>query len=373
MAARPPGPTAGRAPAGGRAAPPVPAARPPPGPRAFAVLPSGSAQRLPGGLLEHPLPTPGLSLWAHPHLPRAVVGDTSACVLVLGEPVDVPGGLDGATPVAQLLHRLLADGPGLAAATERAAVLCGSWAVLLAGPEGGRALTDPLPSWDLRLAAQGTALVSDPALLAALGGGEGAAVGGDRLVRTTGPGPGARWQPDPLPDLAGPAAASGTDVAHRLGDHVRLLARRGRPVLGLGGGAGLLQLLPLLAGSAEGDGRAPARPGAVTWWDPADTDSTLAMMRGGDLAFRAGVDQRLVLTGGAGPAGLAEALRPALDADEALWLGARPGDPEEAHPLLRELPPTLPVALPWSDRLLPLLPGSTGPGIPPGRTPPALE
>ncbi len=345
------------------------------GARSFAVLPPGSAGRPPEGLRRHPLPDGGLSLWAHPGLPRAVTGDASAWVLVLGDPVDVPDGLDSAAEVAHLLHRLLADGPGLTAATERAAALCGSWTVVLGGPEGGRALTDPLPSWDLRLGAEATALVGDPALLRALGAGEGVAVGGDRLARTTTPGPGVRWQPDRLPDLGALATASGTDGTHRLAAHARLLDRRGRPVLGLGGEAGLLRLLPLLTGPREGSGAAgscaagsgAAGSGAagspveaVTWWHPASTDSTRAMISGGDLAFRAGIDQRLVLVDDADPAEVARVLDRALAAEEVLWLGHRPGEAagRRVRSLLAAPGSTRRVALPWSDRLLPLLPGA---------------
>ncbi|WP_298889928.1 hypothetical protein [uncultured Serinicoccus sp.] len=325
----------------------------------FAVLPSGSAARPPGGLRQHPLPVRGLSLWVHPGLPRAVTGDASAWVLVLGDPVDVPDGLDGAAAVAHLLHRLLAHGPGLTAATERAAALCGSWTVVMVGPEGGRAITDPLPTSDLRLCADGTTLVGDPALAAALGSGEGGPVGGDRLARTPPSGPGTPWRVGPLPGLRAHAAAQDVDAAQRLAAHVRLLAGRGRPVLGLGAEAGLLALAPSLRVATGGSGAPGSTVEAVTWWHPADSDSTRAMISGGDRAFRAGVDQRLVLVDDADPAEVARALDRALAADAVLWLGHRPGAATDRRTrgLLAALPPTRRVALPWSDRLLPLLPG----------------
>ncbi|KUG52492.1 hypothetical protein AVL62_14300 [Serinicoccus chungangensis] len=328
------------------------------GARSFAVLPSRWSGRPPGGLRRHPLPGRRLSLWAHPGLPRAVTGDASAWVLVVGDPVDVPDGLDDAADVARLLHRLLAHGAGLGAATGRAAALCGSWTVVLAGPQGGRVVTDPLPSSDLRVCGGGTMIVGDPALAAALGAGEGEPLGADRLAQTPPAGP-RTWRTGALPVLHAQAAAQGADAERRLAAHVALLARRGRPVLGLDAGADLLALAPALGRAAEGSAGPGAPVEAVTWWHPADGDSTRAMISSGDRALRAGVDQRLVLVDDADPVEVARALDRAVPADAVLWLGHRPGAATDrrTRALLAALPPTRRVALPWSDRLLPLLPG----------------
>ena len=328
--------------------------------RAFAVVPTRAAEDFPGALRTRPLPVEGLSLRAHPALPHAVVGDAGAWVLVLGEPLDVPDGLDGARPVARLLHRLLIRGPGLVAATVRAAGLCGSWVVVMAGPEGGRVLTDPLPSWDLRLGPDGRTLTGDPGPAADLGGGEGHPLGGDHLLRAGPPDPVPRWQVDELPDLAG-AVAPGADAVRRLAAHVRLLAARGRPVLGLGAGGSLLEVLPLLTGPAAGPGTGGGRVGAVTWWDPSSADSTRSMIRGGRRAFDAGVDQRLVLPGRGGPVDPGTALDAALGPDDVVWLGLAPGRRESARFVLGAVRPVRPVALPWSDRVLALLQGGGGP------------
>ena len=115
-------------------------------------------------------------------LPHALAGRDGAWVLVLGEPVDLEGGLAGASPVAEAL---LPD-VGTDRLTTRAAALAGSWLMLARSASGSVVLTDPFGSvgcW-----ADGDALLSH----AALASGRPERLGPDRVW--TRDGGSASWQ-----------------------------------------------------------------------------------------------------------------------------------------------------------------------------------
>lgn len=235
--------------------------------RGYAVLPTPTPLVHPGWE-RTPLPGGAMTLHSHPALDHAQVDVDGGGVLVLGEPVDVPGRLVGATQVAQALAEELRRHPGtpaaaLAAVEERAATLAGSWLVLLATPARTIVLTDPLVSLGLHVLDDGWGLVSHAGLVRAAT----SCLGADHALAGAGPLGVVPLRPVSLAvlvDLPGAARRSadqGWTRASRLAGHLELLHRRGPAWLGLTAGAASGELLELLVSSGTPAVR------TVSWWD----------------------------------------------------------------------------------------------------------
>ncbi len=348
--------------------------------RGYAVLPAAAgagpapAVHVPGGWSRVLLPGDGAQLRHHPGLGRATAGSPDAWVLVLGEPVDVGAGLVGAREVAERLLDLLHQDPDRAVPT--ASVLGGSWLVLLRSPGGTVVLSDPLVSLGLHLLDDARTLVSHATLAA--GGASEAIRGSHVLSGSRPPGTGA-LTPAPVLDVADPGGHAGPAATHgaRLARHGDLLRRRGPAWLGLDGSSSSGELLNLRHGGPVA--------GAVTWWDRHADDRAADRAIGANrAAVEAGLVHRLVgvhedVDGSAGepgrsareaastalhrtwgrddlPVPVGDALVQALPRDAVVWLGAVP-DGSRGRPRSWDLVQGVrPVALPFSDRLLPLLP-----------------
>ncbi|ANS79291.1 hypothetical protein SGUI_1895 [Serinicoccus hydrothermalis] len=325
----------------------VPPAGSPTSPRGYALAPATAAPPvgLPDGFLRSLLPG-RLELHRDPALPSAVSGGRGGSVLVLGDPLDLPSGRDGAAPVAALLHRLVLEDPTLERAATRAAALGGAWTVLLTGPGGSLVLTDPVGACGAWLAPDRRTLVSRPDLA---GDGQQAEALGERRAVLSRRGPDRSWRTEALPDLGAYLDLLGTDARRRRERHVELLSRRGPALLCAGPRAGLLEL------------GLPSSIPALTCWDPATEAGTVAMIHASDRAFADRRDVR-VLTRAPG-ADWAGTLDREVGAEAVLWVGARPGA-EPRRPGARALDllqGVRRVALPWSDRVLHRLGGVPGP------------
>ncbi|MFK5634321.1 hypothetical protein ACI3EQ_06965 [Ornithinimicrobium sp. LYQ103] len=349
-------------------------------PRGYAVLPvagtpssSPGVGRTPRGWASVALPGGRAALHLHPSLARAVAGAGDTWVLVLGEPVDVGAGAVGAREVAGGLHALLTARPEEAAAA--AAALAGSWLVVLRSPGRTLVLTDPLVSLGLHRVEDGAALVSHGTLATATSP---APVTGAEVLRGTEPPGEGPLRPVPLDELVDLASVSpcGVTRAARLARHAELLRGRGRAWLGLDAGAGSRELLELLA--AQG-------VSTFTWWDREGDDRQAdPVFEASLLASAAGVPHRVLglredvdgssrepartaralardalsTTWGRDdlPLPVGDALAQALPPDAVVWLGAVPGPPAAAPRSWDLVQGVRPVALPFSDRVLPLLP-----------------
>lgn len=363
-------------------------------PGGYALLPGTDVRRQagPAGWTRQALPGTGdaaarITLLRHPALPHALVGDGNGdgdagdWVLVLGEPVDVDAGTDGASAVAgPLLDLLREDGVDTAAA--RACALAGSWVVVLGTATGTVLLTDPLVSLGARRSADGRAVLSHESLARRWGRSGTVQLGSEQLLRGRPDASGqVSWQSEEataaLAGLARHAAGLGTTRAQRLARHVELLSSRGPATLALAGGDGLVGLAGHLPGTR-----------AITWWDRADVEATGRMVTASTEAAAAGLPHRVVplregtTTRHRGPSApghglqalmrtweqeqdrstpelpppLGDTLDDALPAGAVLWLGTVPA-PGPA-PLPRTLDLVQGVrhtALPFSDRVLDLL------------------
>lgn len=379
-------------------------------PRGYAVLPASPAGSAPpSGPASGPAARPGwvrtelpggtMTLEAHPALPHAQVPLEGGGVLVLGDPVDVTAGLVGATEVAQALAEQLRTHPGtpaaaLAAVEGRAATLAGGWLVLLSTPARTVVLPDPLASLGLHLLQDGSGVVSHAGLVPA----PTTCLGADHLLAAAGPLGLVPLHPVPLPvlvDLPGAArhtADQGWTRRSRLARHAELLRGRGPVWLGLAGEDASRELLELLA-------EAGADLHTVSWWDRVAPDEAAEpVFAASALAARAGVAHRVVglredVDGSHGDPGrgarevaeaalaqtwppedaghqlpVSDAVDQALPEDAVLWLGSQPSPPRAlgapagraavcCSPRLVDLVQGVrPVALPFSDRLLTLLP-----------------
>ena len=350
------------------------------------------------GWVRTELPGGTMTLEAHPALPHAQVPLEGGGVVVLGDPVDIEAGLVGAGEVARALAEQLGTHPGtpaaaLAAVEERAATLAGGWLVLLSTPARTVVLPDPLVSLGLHLLQDGSGLVSH----AGLAPGPSTCLGADHLLAAAGPLGVIPLHPVSLTvlvDLPGAArhtADQGWTCGSRLARHTELLRRRGPAWIGLTGEEGSRQLLDITT-------KDHADVHAVSWWDrlapdeaaePVFAASTLAAAVGAPhrvVGLREDVDGTHGEPGrsarGVAEAALAatwpqdgrwqlpvsDALDQALPEDAVLWLGSRPVPPRAlGAPAGREavccrprvvdlVQGVRPVALPFSDRLLSLLP-----------------
>lgn len=370
-------------------------------PHGYAVLPASTPAARPGWVREQLLGGT-ITLEAHPALAHAQVAVDEGGVVVLGDPVDVEAGLVGAGPVAVALAEQLRDHPGtpasrLAAVEVRAATLAGSWLVLLSTPARSVVLADPSASLGLHLLDEGGGLVSHPGLAR----GDTICLDADHLLAAAGPLGVVPLQPVPLPALVDlPEAVRrwadrGWTRGSRLARHIELLRGRGPAWLGLTAGIGTGELLSRLTPEVR----------TVSWWDRLAVDeaaqdvftasarAAAARVPHRVLGLREDVDgsagepgrsarqaakDALVATwgvsstspeGGAEPVPLGDALDQTLPEDAVLWLGSRPRPPRAlgapagpadvcCGPRTLDLVQAVrPVALPLSDRLLPLLPG----------------
>lgn len=375
--------------------------------RGYAVLPPPELP-VPAGWTRVPLPGQLLTLFAHPGLPYAVREEGRSWVLVLGEPVRVEEGLVGASAVAARLATMLETAP-LQEVKTAAASLAGSWLVAVSTPGRSVVLTDPLASLGAHLTPDGRGVVSHATLAGAAPTVDPSSgvVCSDEMAVTSGPlGRGALSRVPlsgsvDLDRLAGAAAASGLTRTGRLQRHAAVLRDRGPVWVGVGGDPGSADLLRLLvADRSHGAGVT-----ALTWWDRLAPDTVAeTVFTAGELAARVGVPHRVVgvredVDGTDGPAGRAgrERARRALETtwgtrvvspapdgapevlplgdvidqvlprSGVLWLGAVPrrprvlgapgGVPDVRRPATRDLVQGVrQVALPFSDRLLDLLP-----------------
>ncbi|GGK73585.1 hypothetical protein [Ornithinimicrobium pekingense] len=377
-------------------------------PGGYAVLPSdGAGVTVPRGWARLALPegvlgrASGVELRHHRRLAHALAGDAEGWVLVLGEPVLVGAGLVGARPVADALARTLA-GPGAAtprgrgevldSVVLRAACLAGRYLVLAGDVHRTVAVPDPLTALGVQLldggggrpgGGTGAGLVSHPLLAT----GRTRPVGPDQLVVVSRRGGGAGMGVRPLGstvDLRSVVLDRHPEEAvtrdGRLARHAQVLAGRGTPWLGLTSGPASAGLLPHVA-AAGGS--------ALTWWDRAAGDAAAhEVFAASALARGAGVPHRVVglredvdgrdtepgrtaravaargLAATWGPGAddtlpVSAAVARALPGDAVVWFGSRPG--EDGLTALAARPWELlqdarPCALPWSDRLLDLLP-----------------
>ncbi|QFG70023.1 hypothetical protein [Ornithinimicrobium pratense] len=366
-------------------------------PRGYAVLPAAAPAARPGWARRE-LPGGTMTLEAHPALPHAQVPFEGGGVVVLGDPVDVEAGLTGAREVAGALAQQLRTHPGtpaaaLAAVEARAATLAGGWLVLLSTPARTVVIPDPLVSLGLHLLEGGVGLVSHDGLAP----GPSTCLGADHLLAAAGPLGVVPLHPVSLavlvdlPGAARHAADQGWTRGSRLARHTELLRRRGPVWLGLTGEEGSRQLLELLAQDT-------ADVQAISWWDRLAPDEAAdPVFTASTLAATAGVPHRVLglredLDGAHGGPGrsargvaeaalaaswpqdgrvqlpLSDALDQALPDDAVLWLGSRPVPPRAlgapagpsavcCNPRVIDLTQGVrPVALPFSDRLLSLLP-----------------
>jgi hypothetical protein len=272
-------------------------------PDGYAVLPAGArGTAVPAGWLREPLPdgafgASGVLLRHHPHLRHAVVGDGSAWVAVLGDPVWVRQELDGGWVVARALHDVLTDRRsaealmvtggrhGLEALVVAAAGLAGRYLVL-AG-EGTRTvvLPDPLTALGVHLLEDGSGVVSHARLAA----GPTRAVTAHDLVTVE------RGTLDVAPldeavDLAALALPTRVEdpstAGERLARHARLLGHRGPAWLAMSGQGRSGELLPHLVSTGGS---------AVTWWDRlADDAASEGVFAASAQAAEAGVQHRVV-------------------------------------------------------------------------------
>lgn len=367
-------------------------------PRGYAVLSAAAPAARPGWARTE-LPGGTMALEAHPALPHAQVPLEGGGVVVLGDPVDVEAGLVGARDVAAALAEQLRTHPGtpaeaLAAVEERAATLAGGWLVLLSTPARTVVLPDPLVSLGLHLLEGGTGLVSH----AGLAPGPSTCLGADHLLAAAGPlgviplHPVSLTVLVDLPGAARQAADQGWTRGSRLARHTELLRRRGPVWLGLTGGEAGRELLELLT---EDD----ADVSTISWWDRQAPDEVAEpVFAASTLAAAARVPHRVLglredVDGahdepGRSARGVAEnalaatwpsrgapeqlpisdSLDQVLPEDAVLWLGSRPVPPRAlgalagaasvcCSPRVVDLVQGVrPVALPFSDRLLSLLP-----------------
>lgn len=281
--------------------------------RGYAVLPAGPAA-LPESWVDVPLPGSRAILHKHPALPHAIAGSETAWVLVLGEPVGVTEGLDGADPVAERLAGMLSGGQpgvmgtgvragGLARAEGSAATLAGSWVVVLQTMDRTMVLTDPLVSLGLHLTPDTTGLVSHLSLAGANGGME---PGSYRFGTGPVPVPGSEVLVSQgclgitklsrssltgtidLESMAQGAAADGWTRRSRLDRHLELLRRSGPPWLALDTGSASAELLELLAAHPQG-------AHTLTWWDrTADDAAAEQVVVASRRAVEAGLPHRVV-------------------------------------------------------------------------------
>lgn len=361
-------------------------------PGGYALLPGTDVRRQagPAGWPRQTLPGTGdaaarTTLLRHPALPHALVGDGDRdggeWVLVLGEPVDVDAGTDGAWAVAAPLLDLLRE-DGVDAAAARACALAGSWVVVLGTAAGTVLLSDPLVSLGARRSADGRAVLSHESLARRWGRSGTVQLGPEQLLRGRPDASGqVSWQCEEataaLDGLTRYAAGLGITRAQRLARHVELLSSRGPATLALAGGDGLVELAGDLPGAR-----------AITWWDRTDVGATGRMVAASTEAAAAGLAHRVVplregtTTEHRGPSApghglqalmrtweqeqdrstpelpppLGDTLDDALPARAVLWLGTAPA-PGPA-PLPRTLDLVQGVrhtALPFSDRVLDLL------------------
>ena len=348
--------------------------------RGYAVLPdprgggAHEADRVPRGWPRLPLPGGRSVLRHHPGLDRGLAGSEDLWALVLGDPVDLTEGVVGARRVAVRLRRLLEGHPDQASSA--AAALAGSWVVLLRSPGRTTVLTDPLVSLGLHLLGDGRGLVSHATL--APEASPDLLPGTHALTSTGGPGDGP-LATVPVGEVADPAGRClpGDTRRARLARHADLLLGRGPASLALDGGDVDRELLDLVAGSADAD--------AVTWWDRRADDRTAGrVISANRLAVGAGLPHRVLglledADGSGGEPGrgareralaalhrtwgrddlplpVSDALTQALRPEAVLWWGAVPGG-TVGRPRSWDLAQGVrPVALPFSDRLLALLP-----------------
>ncbi|SOC58092.1 hypothetical protein [Ornithinimicrobium cerasi] len=375
-------------------------------PGGYAVLPAGArGTRVPAGWLREPLPdgafgASGALLRHHPGLRHAVVGDGSAWVAVLGDPVWVRQELDGAWVVARALRDALADRRsaealmvtaghhGLTAVVAGAAGLTGRYLVLAGDGTRTVVVPDPLTALGVHLLEDGSGVVSH----ARLADGPARRVSPGDLVTVAG----GSLDVAPLDqrvDLASLARPRRVEdpatAAERLARHARILSHRGPAWLAMSGleygRSG--ELLPHLVASGGS---------ALTWWDrTVGDDEAAGVFSASREAFEAGVQHRVLglredPAGGAPGSGASPALRAAreaavealrqtwgeeaegvlpvtvaldaaLPADAVVWFGTAPGPDGAAPHSLVDRPWELlqgarAVALPFSDRLLGQLP-----------------